>query len=54
MEIASLFCKMRGMRRHKMHSLQEIEKVSEQSLSWACKEHSPEGNLTQPQRSLCT
>jgi hypothetical protein len=29
-----LVCEMGGMRRHRMHSLQELEEVSEQSLPW--------------------
>jgi hypothetical protein len=29
-----LVCKRGGMRRHRMHSLQELEEVSKQSLTW--------------------
>jgi hypothetical protein len=29
-----LICKRGGMRRHRMHSLQELEEVSEQCLPW--------------------
>jgi hypothetical protein len=47
-------CEMGGMRRHRMPNLQELEEVSEQSLPWACRGHSPEGNLTGSQRSPCT
>jgi hypothetical protein len=41
---------MGGMRRHRLHSLQELEEVREQSLPSACRGHSPERNLTGPRK----
>jgi hypothetical protein len=45
---------MVGMKRHKMHNLQELEEVSKHILPWACREHSPEGSLTVFLRSPCS
>jgi hypothetical protein len=36
-----LICVIRGMRIHRMHSLWELEEVSEQTLPWAFRGHSP-------------